>query len=550
MMRKGSLPIDRASGSRGWSSEGLLTSSALLSADRPVRFPPGLLWPLPLPLLPTGGEGGACLRLEDRRSSSAAAGGSEPSAARATGPPTRPWADAALVGGLLRLSRPSGAGGRRRHARRFCEDRGLDLNLAPTGGRCFGGRAPPPLSPLWGGRAAATRPPVLRGPGSRPQSRADGRTPLLVGGRVCGGFPTAARRPGGDRLDSGQPPAPLGREGGACLRLEDRRSSSAAAGGSEPSAARATGPPTRLWADAALVGGLLRLSPLWGGRAAATRPPVLRGPGSRPQLAPTGGRCFGGRAPPPLAPLGREGGGDTPAVLRGPGSRPQLAPTGGRCFGGRAPPPLAPLGREGGGDIARRFCEDRGLDLNFAPTGGRCFGGRAPPPLAPLGREGGACLRLEDRRSSSAAGGSEPSAARDGTSNSSVGGRCFGGRAPPPLAPLGREGGGDTPAVLRGPGSRPQLAPTGGRCFGGRAPPPLSPLWGGRAAATRPPVLRGPGSRPQLAPTGGRCFGGRAPPPLAPLGIAERRHDPPSTTSGQARQPAEFKHITKRRKRN
>ncbi|KAF4094541.1 hypothetical protein G5714_024745 [Onychostoma macrolepis] len=164
---------------------------------------------------------------------------------------------------------PTGRGGRRLPAARGPE-------VLPSA--AAGGSEPPPLParrgpptlvrgrtsfwwegssvsrPLWGGRAAATRPPVLRGPGvstpnsradgrtpslsappslvpsggpggrrhvrsvlrgpgvSTPNSRADGRTPSFVGGDARPwGFPDGVRcAPGGDRLDSGQPPVPLG----------------------------------------------------------------------------------------------------------------------------------------------------------------------------------------------------------------------------------------------------------------------------------------------------------------------------------------------------
>ncbi|KAF4094548.1 hypothetical protein G5714_024732 [Onychostoma macrolepis] len=178
---EGRFPIDR--GLRVPRLElrrGLLTSSVLLSADRPGSASrPGLLWPLPPSLsLPYGGGGRAAprLRLEDRRSS----------------PPRLPV-------GLNPLRCP----------------RDGDLQLSSVGGRRFGGRAPSVSLVPSGGRGGRRRHvrSVLRGPGvSTPNSRADGRTPSFVGGDARPwGFPDGVRcAPGGDRLDSGQPPVPLG----------------------------------------------------------------------------------------------------------------------------------------------------------------------------------------------------------------------------------------------------------------------------------------------------------------------------------------------------
>lgn len=83
---------------------------------------------------------------------------------------------------------------------------------------------------------------------------------------------------------------------------------------------------------------------------------------------------------------------------------------------------------------------------------------------------------------------------------------------------------------------------------GGSEPPPLPARWG-------PPTLAAGGRR-----RGGRCAGGPGARVAAPSANSFASGQPPSgerpprphpvTTSGQARQPAEFKHITKRRKRN
>ncbi|KAF4094591.1 hypothetical protein G5714_024691 [Onychostoma macrolepis] len=215
-----------------------------LMRQRPprVRFPPRPpLAPstVSLPPLRGRGEGGASSAARGPEVlPSAAAGGSEPPPLPARrGPPTLVRGRTSFWWeGSLRLSRPLWGAGRAAATRPLGSARtgGLDPQLsrrradavvagdarpwgfpdgvrcAPGGDRLDSGQPPVPLG--GGGRRRHVRS-VLRGPGvSTPNSRADGRTPSFVGGDARPwGFPDGVRcAPGGDRLDSGQPPVPLG----------------------------------------------------------------------------------------------------------------------------------------------------------------------------------------------------------------------------------------------------------------------------------------------------------------------------------------------------
>ncbi|KAF4094607.1 hypothetical protein G5714_024656 [Onychostoma macrolepis] len=176
-----------------------------------VRFRPASSGPFHrLSPSPTGGEGGASSAARGPEVLPPTAGGSEPLRC-----PRRDLQLSSVGGasfwweGSLRLSSPLGAGGGGDTSARFCEDRGLDPQLSRRRADAVVERASISLVPP-GREAAATRPLGSARTGvSTPNSRADGRTPSLWGDASVG-FPAACVALGGDRLDSGQPPVPLG----------------------------------------------------------------------------------------------------------------------------------------------------------------------------------------------------------------------------------------------------------------------------------------------------------------------------------------------------
>ncbi|KAF4094632.1 hypothetical protein G5714_024589 [Onychostoma macrolepis] len=187
---------------------------------------------------------------------------------------------------------------------------------------------------------------ALCGPGFLPGPRLpEGRFPIDRGLRVPrlelrGAFdllrPPKCRPPGSASRPASSGPfhrlsLPYGRGGRRLVCGSRTGGPPSAAGGSEPLRCprrdlQLVCGRTSFWWE-----GSLRLSrPLWGGRAAATRPPVLRGPGSR---------------------LNSRADGRTPSLR---GARASIS---------------RPSGAGGGGDTSARFCEDRGLDPNSRADG-------------------------------------------------------------------------------------------------------------------------------------------------------------------------------------
>ncbi|KAF4114972.1 hypothetical protein G5714_005195 [Onychostoma macrolepis] len=202
-------------------------SGAPARSSRPPCRPPRVRFPPRPPLAPSTvslpplrgrGEGGASSAARGPEVlPSAAAGGSEPPPLPARrGPPTRPWAGVVLVGGLPPSLVPSGAGGGGDTPAGSART-GVSTPNSRADGRTpslRGSARPPPSlsSPPGGGEGGGdtsarfcedrgSRPPTLAPTGGR--RRCEGQRPW--------GFPDGVRcAPGGDRLDSGQPPVPLG----------------------------------------------------------------------------------------------------------------------------------------------------------------------------------------------------------------------------------------------------------------------------------------------------------------------------------------------------